>query len=179
MVVEIVCIVLQAARGTTSHYNISTAFDAAVFSTMGAMIGLNSALAALFLVLLVLRWRQLRSQTPPLYLGAVSAGLGLFLVGSCVGVMMVQRGAHAVGVADAGAGLPLLDWSREGGDLRIGHALGLHAIQVLPLLAWLLLRGRRTRSWRSVALLLATLAYAFVTLGSTVLALRGVPLVPL
>ena len=53
------------------------------------------------------------------------------------------------------------------------------AIQVLPLLAWLLLRSRGAAKWRSVTLALATLIYTAMTLGSTLLALRGVPLVPL
>jgi hypothetical protein len=155
MMVEIACIALQSARGVRSHFNADSAFDGQVFGVMGAMIAANTVAAALLLVLLLVR----AAPAPREYLWGARLGLAVFLGGSAVGGMMVGQGAHAVGVPDGGPGLPFVNWSTEGGDLRAAHMVGLHALQVLPLAGLALARTRWSTGARLAALLAFTAVY--------------------
>ena len=90
-------------------------------------------------------------------------------------------GAHTVGGPDGGPGILLTGWSREHGDLRVPHFLGMHALQALPLLllgmrAW---RRRRNDAKERTILFLATSAYGLVFAAALIQALRGHPLLPL
>jgi hypothetical protein len=76
-------------------------------------------------------------------------------------------------VPDGGPGLPITRWSTAGGDLRVPHFLGLHALQALPLLAWFLERRRRPAARPVIAAAVAWLGLVAVTLAQ---ALRGQPL---
>jgi hypothetical protein len=168
LVGETACLWLQSARGTTSHFNNATSLDAAVFNAMGILILLNTLFAAWLFVLLFLRRIDLPSPTR----WGLRLGLGLFLLGSVLGLSMILRGAHAVGVPDGGPGLPLVNWSTQGGDLRIAHALGLHGLQLFPLLGWVLAQRGRSARWFLVLLPAWVAAIAGLYLG----AVEGRPL---
>lgn len=138
MVAEVVLISLQAARGTTSHYNVSTVFDAVVFQVMGTMIVANTIAVAAFLF-------SLRTEIPAAragYLRGLRLGLLIFVIGSLEGFVMTTNQAHSVPGPDGGPGLPFVNWSTTGGDLRVAHFLALHALQLLPLAGYVL-----DRSW--------------------------------
>jgi hypothetical protein len=139
MVAEIVGITLQSARGVPSHFNIATHLDAALFSAMGAMIGINTVLLIWVCVLFFVDHPDL----PAAYLWGIRFGLLLLLLASFEGVFMVIHGSHTVGAADGGAGLPFVNWSRQHGDLRVMHFAGMHAFQVLPLAGYWMGRSGR------------------------------------
>ena len=90
---------------------------------------------------------------------------------------MTISGAHSVGGSDGGPGMPVTGWSREHGDLRVPHFIGLHAIQALALIAVSLRRWRRAEAVRVRALLAATASYASLFLLLLWEALRGQSLV--
>ena len=184
-VLEVALIDVQAWRGTTSHFNIGTPLDAVIFTTMGAAIVFQTFVGAAVAVAL---WRQPFADRA---LGwALRLGLSISLIGSATGGLMTRptdaqlenarttgrisiAGAHTVGAPDGGPGMPGTGWSREHGDLRVPHFLGLHAMQALPLLA-LLLRRRRVGDPAATRLVVAAAAsYAFLFAVLLSQALRG------
>jgi len=188
LVAEIALIDMQAARHTTSHFNRTTQFDAAVFGAMGIFIAiLYLSTALLFLAACIERFSD-RSQG-----WAIRLGLFLALAGMGTGVLMTlptpqqlaeahqtgaltHSGAHTVGGPDGGPSLPVTGWSVDHGDLRIAHFLGLHAMQAL-LLAWWF--TRRRASWpqpRQIRLVTAVGISVALAFGLTLWqALRGQP----
>ena len=130
LTVENVIIFGQAALGQRSHYNMDTPVSAALWQAMAVSIVL------LWLATLSVALRFLREPgADRVTTTAVRLGLAVTLLGLLEGFLMANGLAHAVGVPDGGPGLPLVGWSTAGGDLRIAHFVGMHALQGLPLLA--------------------------------------------
>jgi hypothetical protein len=162
--VEVTLIVTQAARGRTSHFNEATALDAGIWQAMGimaALFGIGTAIVA------ILVWRAEARGTATQE--ASKLGLLLLLAGMGQAALMVTAMRHAVGVPDGGPGLPLTGWSTTGGDLRVGHFVGVHGLQAMILLAMLV--PARPRLIR-----VAAGAYAGLLVLVTWQALRGQPL---
>jgi hypothetical protein len=176
--VEMFCIILQSTRGTTSHFNIKTPFDSAVFSTMGLMIAINTALVLLALLLF---FGRTATPLPLAYLWGIRLGLLLFLLASIEGMVMISQMAHTVGQPDGGPGLPVVNWSTRAGDLRVAHFLGFHALQILPLVGYVLSRRRKQLPQRRqiAYLMLATVAYTVVAVFLFYQAMNGRPLISL
>jgi hypothetical protein len=194
LAIEYLIIVGQVLRGRQSHFNVATVLDAVLWATMATSI------VVLWVANLVVAGYLLRREVggPPLT-WAVRAGAVVSLFGAAVAFLMTrptaaQRasfgdgtfagiiGGHSVGATDGGPITPLTGWSTTAGDLRIAHFVGLHALQVLPLVAVLLalLAGRvavlRAEEVRTRLVVVASAGYAALTLLSLWQALRGQPL---
>ena len=154
MTAEIACIAGQALRGTTSHFNNATPLDDAIFSAMGLFILFNTLLEVWLLALFCQRGLTLARP----YLWGIRLGLIGALMSAAVGLVMIGHEAHSVGATDGGAGLWLVNWITTAGDLRVSHAVALHALQVLTLAGYLISRSAGQHSG-TVAIGLASFVY--------------------
>jgi hypothetical protein len=185
LVVEVAIINLQAWRGTTSHFNVGTPLDAALFNVMGFGILVQTLASVAVAVAL---WRQAFADRA---LGwALRLGLTFSIVGATAGGLMLRpteaqlmearasqrmtvTGAHTVGAPDGGPGLPGTAWSVEHGDLRVPHFVGLHAVQLLPLVAIALGSRRRPEAAQIRLVFVSSASYLLLFLILLWQALRG------
>jgi hypothetical protein len=178
-IVEMTVILTQAARGTTSHFNLTTPLNTFLWLTMGAFIVVVWTMNLLLAILLLFE----RIPDRP-FAWSLRLGLLVSLVGMGSGFLMVrptpdQRatmtagrgprivGAHSFGVADGGPGLPIVGWSTVGGDLRVAHFVGIHAMQLLPFFGWFIALRRnafpRFKEAHRLALI-STVGFAYLGL---------------
>lgn len=184
IVAEVAIIAVQAWRGTSSHFNVSTPTDAALFGTMGTAIVLQT-LASGFVAAAL--WRQafdsqalgtaLRAGMVITILGASSAGLMTRMTEAQRAELdetgrLATVGSHTVGAPDGGEGLPMIGWSADHGDLRIAHFAGLHALQLLPVIAFALRRRFADRE-AARAVRVAAASYSALVVILIVQALQG------
>jgi hypothetical protein len=130
MIFEMLAIGSQAARGQLSHFNITGLYNAILFSLMGIVI-VSQTLFALYVGCLFFKVKPVQISLAMLW----AIRLGILMAGffAMEGGLMASHLAHTVGGADGGAGIPIFNWSRLHGDLRIAHFAGLHALQLVPL----------------------------------------------
>ncbi|WP_020657679.1 hypothetical protein [Amycolatopsis benzoatilytica] len=134
-------------RGRTLHFNKATEADVMINNFVAG--GAYTAWLATVAVVILLLCQKLpdRALASSLRWGTALAAGGMALAMVMFSATKAQQavfatggkpstfGAHTVGLEDGGPGLPLIGWSTVGGDLRIPHFVGIHAIQALPLIA--------------------------------------------
>jgi hypothetical protein len=145
---EVAWVSTQRWRGVASHFNFATTLDTSLFLAGAAAIAVT---VTVIVTLTVLAFTAMRA-SPSMAL-AVRAGLLILLLAQGVGGWMI---GHGVGPASDGVTLGLTTFGAAG-VMKVPHAVAMHAIQVLPALAWLLafarLPERRRRSLVGVAAL--------------------------
>jgi hypothetical protein len=166
-IVEVIAITMQRWRGTASHFNYETSFDTAVWSVMSKVVILVALAVAVLLV-----WSLVRFRGTPAARIAVVVGLVAMMVSGYIGY-----GMAAVGEATAAATgqAPATIVFGATGSAKLAHALGMHGLQVLGLLAiGLGIRPPSTRTQVGL-MILAAAGYASVFAAVTATAYAGRP----
>jgi hypothetical protein len=138
---EQVYVVYRAARGEQSHFNYTSQQAMIMYSLMGVAI---TILVVWTGYITYLFFKRSFPQLPKSYLWGIRLGLLFFVIFSMGAHLMASSGGHTVGARDGGSGLPLVNWSRQNGDLRVAHFFGMHAMQLLPLFGFYVSRSSRS-----------------------------------
>jgi hypothetical protein len=133
---EIMSLAAQAWR-TAYHLSGQSLLDNSLAQMTNSMVMVNTAIVCWMLALFCADRVQTDRIDWPM-VSAVRYSIVIFLAGNAIGGYMLARGSHTVGTADGGPGLPFVNWSVIGGDLRIAHFIAIHAIQIVPLFAYVL-----------------------------------------
>lgn len=162
---EIIYIAIMAAQGKQSHFNVSSPF----FSMMYSMMALAATVVTLYTAYVgLLFFTNDFPALPNHYLWAIRLGILFFVAFSFEGFLMGGKMSHSVGLVNDNSNLFILGWSKTIGDLRVAHFIGMHALQVLPILSFYVLKN--TKFTLTVGLL-----YGALALFTLIQALNGRP----
>src|SRR5262245_12251142 len=151
-VLETALVSLQTWRGVPSHFNVETPFDALVTR---ALAGGGAALVVIIVALTLASFRR-NTATPAAMRLALRTGFLILCVAMATGGVMIARGMTLVFSGDAAGAYA------TGGALKPMHAVTMHAILVLPALAWLLSRSAVNEKRQIGIVRLACLAYIVI-----------------
>jgi hypothetical protein len=148
-IVEVTGITVQAWRHVPSHFNNVTPFNAVIAYSLAA------GGAVLVIVLGSLAITAFRGEItgPPSMRLAIRAGFALLMVGLASGIAMIVRGEILIKGGHRSTAY------NSAGYLKWPHAVTLHAVLVLPLLAWWLARTDRSEAERTRVVAAATITY--------------------
>ncbi len=166
---EVVYIALQAGRGQTSHFNTSKPVYGALYAAMGIAATLVTLYTAYVALLFFAQPLNAFPTLPGYYVWGIRLGLLIFVVFSFQGFAMGSRMSHSVGTVNDNSNLFVVGWSRTVGDLRVAHFIGMHALQVLPQLAFYVLQN-------TTATLVTAGLYGLLATATWRQALQGKPL---
>jgi hypothetical protein len=176
--VEMLCLAAQAWRNTPAGAR--SFADFLILQGTTAMVSIDTLVTVWLLVVFCGKHERINIADAVQIL-AIRLSMVIFLLGNAVGGYMLARGSHTVGAADGGPGLPFLGWSTVAGDLRIAHFIAIHAIQIVPLFAWVLwqMAPRPRLKQRRIAAIAMSIVVALVIGGTFLQAMLATPLLAL
>ncbi len=162
---ELIYICYKASIGEISHFNVSNTFN----SIMWGLMGVSISLMTLFALYIGFLFFKNDFSLEPGYLWGIRIGIFIFVVFAFEGGIMGAKMSHTVGGMDGSPGIPMLNWSKVHGDLRIAHFFGMHALQVLPMLGFYVLTSARS-------IIIVSAIYFLFTSVILIQALMSIPL---
>ena len=159
---ETALIALQQWRGVPSHFNDATTFDTSVFSLMGIFIGIVIVGIAVLTV-----WVFVTPDAEPATTIAIRVAMVLLLIGQGLGGMLLANGLSHTG--------PIGDASIVGvaGQLKVPHAVAIHGLQVMVVLAALVERSTLAAPSRIRTVISCGVGYAVLLVVSAAQAFGG------
>jgi hypothetical protein len=153
-VVETGLVSLQAWRGVPSHFNFETGFDTAVSMTLAAG-GFAIVITMVGMTLAAFRSTKVESAAMRL---ALRYGFATLIVALAVGAAMIATGSTAARGPD-----PSIAYTTAG-FLKPAHAVTMHAILVIPGLAWLVSFTRWSDNQQLKLVQLSIVGYSLLSL---------------
>jgi hypothetical protein len=162
-VLETALVSTQAWRGVPSHFNMETPFDAGVAAAL-AFGGFT--LVVVIVALTVAAFRD-RAALPPGLRLAIQAGLVALVGAQITGALMIATGVRLVMGGDPQAAY------LTGGWLKPVHAVLMHGILVLPILAWLAAASRWNEASQVRIVRASVAVYVLLVAGALMLSVRA------
>lgn len=163
---ETTTIFIQSYRGVPSHFNNSDPFNSMM---NGLMIIFMLVFLITVIYITILFFNQKKMPISQHYTWGLRMGLLIFTIFSVTGIIMFAKMTHSIGGNDANSGMILFNWSLKYGDLRIAHFMGVHSLQIIPILSYYLFS-------KKIQVINFSILYFLVTFCFLILALVGIPL---
>ncbi len=162
-------ILLQAYRKVPSHFNEDTQFDSLMYHSMIFFMVLFVFAVS---VVTIQFYNQKKVSISQHYCWGIRLGMLSFLIFSLIGGWMLHLGSHSMPLGNDTSGIPFLGWSRKYGDFRVAHFLGVHALQIIPLVSYYALEKKNQ-------VIVFSFIYFICVLALFILAFMGQPIFPL
>ena len=175
--VELLLIDMQAFRGVGSHFNHTTAFNTLVYSQWNCSpsAGHTSFDSGAHFHPCTNN-RNTHSGSKIWHCAWFNSGLHYDLT-YCRLHVSCYSGHWVDAPATDHIGVPVLGWTKQGGDLRVPHFFATHLMQVLPLVGWFVDRKLLLSARQASGIIAVTLSGVSLTLFTLFQALAGIPLI--